>query len=333
MNTDPADGRIFERHDGGKGLGEMMERLLAAQKEDWPELKKNYAGLAERRTRTLADAAEGRILLQFNPARIRSTMAKLDSRSLRERPCFLCLRNLPPEQKGILYRGGYIILCNPYPIFDRHFTIACVEHRPQNIADSLEQLLLLAGDAGPKFTVFYNGPQCGASAPDHLHFQACPSGQLPIEHESVNNGPPLFRPGNAQVRVAESAGRGIIAVRAPGIDGAKAATAGVIAALRHPAPAGPSGDAEPLVNIIAREEDGEFLVLVFPRRKFRPDSFYLEGDKKIAVSPAAVELGGLIVTPMQKDFDALDFSRAVSILREVSLDGESIIRLLKNRSF
>lgn len=331
MNKNPAEGRIFARQEGGKGLGEMMERLLAAQKEEWPELKKNYAGLGERQTRILADAGAGRIVLQFNPARIRSTMAKLDGRSLRERPCFLCLANLPPEQKGILYRGEYLVLCNPYPIFDRHFTIACIEHRPQGIEDSLEMFLLLAGDAGPGFTVFYNGPQCGASAPDHLHFQACPSGQLPIESWNINDGPPLFKSDSAEVRVVESAGRGMIIVTAAGIDGAKAAVVKVISALQQAAPAGPAGEAEPMMNIIARKENGALRVFVFPRRKFRPDCFHLEGDGRIAVSPAAVELGGLMVTPLQKDFDALDFSRAASILSEVSLDGPAIVKLLKGK--
>ncbi|MEN6463907.1 MAG: DUF4922 domain-containing protein [Syntrophaceae bacterium] len=325
MNTKPAGSRIFESHDGGKGLGDMLERLLAAQKEDWPELQINYAGLGERQSRTLAGAGAGRIVLQCNPARIRSTMAKVDGQSLRERKCFLCTGNLPPGQKGILYRGDYLALCNPYPIFEKHFTIACIDHRPQSITDSLDRFLLLAGDAGPAYTVFYNGPQCGASAPDHLHFQACPSGRLPIENEDLDKEPPLFKSNDREVRIAERTGRGIILVTAPGIEQAKAATADVISALRHAAPTG----TEPLLNIIARQENGAFRVMVFPRRKFRPDCFYLEGEKRIAVSPAAVELGGLIITPLQKDFDLLDFTGAVSILKEVSLDRESIIRLLK----
>lgn len=312
--------RIFDICTDGGELGAMLHRLLAAQKNDWPELKKNYAQLESRQTRTLGDAGAGRIVLQCNPARIGSTLARTDSRSLKERKCFLCLENLPPEQQGILYRDDYLVLCNPYPIFAKHFTIACLEHKPQAIAGSFDAFLSMTADAGPEFTIFYNGPRCGASAPDHLHFQACPSGQLPIEKDLPEDGPPLLKSGGWEVRVAERTGRGIIVIKARDIAPASAALIKTISALQAGSPE------EPFLNMIARKETGGYRVLVFPRRKFRPDCFYREGDARIAVSPAAVELGGLIITPLQQDFDSLDFAGAVSILKEVSLDAASITR-------
>ena len=123
-------------------------------------------------------------LLQFNPKRIVSTSANVDDKSVRERKCFLCLENLPEEQKGVLYRDEFLILCNPAPIFPRHFTISTVRHTPQEIGKFIGTLLSLAKELSPEFTVFYNGPRCGASAPDHMHFQASPSWSIPVERDA-----------------------------------------------------------------------------------------------------------------------------------------------------
>lgn len=316
--------KIFATFSGGGDLHPLLQRLLAAQKNDWAELRKNYEQLEKRQTRALTGSGAGRLVLQCNPARAGSTLAKVDSRSIKERQCFLCLDNLPAAQKGILYRDNYLILCNPYPIFDRHFTVSSIVHRPQEIAPALPDLLNLVADMGPENTVFYNGPRCGASAPDHLHFQACPCGALPIESETVEHNPPVLKTDDWEIRVADITGRGMILVKAKDAAPTTEALVKVIAAL------GPGGtpEIEPLLNIIARKKNGVFRIAVFPRRKFRPDCFYREGDERIAVSPAAVELGGLIVTPFPKDFELLDFEAAVSILKEVSLDGASIVKLL-----
>lgn len=322
---DSLKGKLFEIYKGDEDLSSLLLRLLAAQKNEWPDLRNNCEQLENRQTRLLSGPGADRLLLQCNPARIGSTLAKVDNRSLKERECFLCIENLPPGQKGILYRRNYLILCNPFPIFDKHFTVACVAHKPQDITGSLPDLLSLTADLGPDFTVFYNGPQCGASAPDHLHFQACPSGQLPIENELDESRPPLLASDSRDIHVIERTGRGIIVVNAWNIDSATAASKSVITALQQEGPPA----AEPLLNIIARNEDGAFKIAIFPRRKFRPDCFYLEGEKRIAVSPAAVELGGLIVTPFPKDFEKLDFDTVVSIFKEVSLDGASLVKLLK----
>ena len=91
--------------------------------------------------------------------------------------------HLPEEQKGILYRGDYLILCNPMPVFFPHFTVSHLDHRPQIITEQIDTFLQLIADLGPGWAVLYNGPRVttGASAPDHLHFQIIPSGRMPIE--------------------------------------------------------------------------------------------------------------------------------------------------------
>ncbi len=123
------------------------------------------------------------IRLQYNPGRIKSSLADVGERNAKERQCFLCLDHLPEGQKGILYRSEYLILCNPMPVFSSHFTISHLDHRHQAIAEHIDTLLQLMTDFGSDWTVLYNGPKCGASAPDHLHFQAGPSGKMPIEKE------------------------------------------------------------------------------------------------------------------------------------------------------
>ena len=148
----------------------VIDRLITRQMRDWDVAGANYAALSHVATRTL-QLDEATITLQFNPERRRSSAAAIDKKSLARRQCFLCTENQPARQKAILWGDHYKIQVNPYPIFKRHLTIADLRHMPQRIADRVGDMLQLAKDL-PDFVVFYNGPQCGASAPDHAHFQA-----------------------------------------------------------------------------------------------------------------------------------------------------------------
>ena len=119
--------------------------------------------------------------VQFNPGRYISTSAKVDEKSINDRKCFLCPANLPEEQKGILYEEEYLILGNPFPIFPEHFTIPNINHVPQQIKNNFPLMLKLTKDLSKHYVVLYNGPKCGASAPDHFHFQAGTKNFMPIE--------------------------------------------------------------------------------------------------------------------------------------------------------
>jgi len=171
--------------DGGGGItslpGLCLE-LLSEQKKVWLDLLKGYESLQKLRERN-SPCSGFSVRLQHNPARIKSSMADVREKTANERRCFLCLNHLPAEQKGILYRSDYLILSNPMPVFPSHFTISHLDHRRQAIIEHIETLLQLMADFGSGWTVLYNGPRCGASAPDHLHFQAFPSGQMPIEKD------------------------------------------------------------------------------------------------------------------------------------------------------
>jgi ATP adenylyltransferase/5',5'''-P-1,P-4-tetraphosphate phosphorylase II len=159
------------------GIDLFIERQLI----EWEQAGENYAGLQKVMVRTIPFSGY-EMLVQFNPKRIISSSARIDAKSISERPCFLCDHNRPFQQQGLPYENDYIILVNPYPVFRKHLTIPSVRHLPQSISGNFKVMLKLASDL-PQFTIIYNGPKCGASAPDHFHFQAVERGVLPIESD------------------------------------------------------------------------------------------------------------------------------------------------------
>ncbi len=315
---------VYPGDDASPSLARMASELLDRQQETWPGLAEGYASLAAVRVREIKAGNWG-VKVQFNPRRIVSSGAPVDPESLRRRPCFLCPENLPPEQRGILYRDAYLVLCNPVPIIPGHLTIARLRHLPQSLSANRETFLRLAEDFGPGMTVFYNGPQAGASAPDHLHFQAAPAGLLPVEKE-------ILVPGN-RARVGErhgavlwrtvGLGRGIIVIEGQEAGGVIGALGEVIAALGRSAPSG-----EPMLNLFGTHTDEGWRLLLFPRRKHRPDAYCREGEGRLMVSPGAMDMAGLIVTPREEDYHALDADLIGGIFREVAYDDEAVETLL-----
>jgi len=173
-------------------------------------------------------------------------------------------------------------------------------------------------DLGSGWTVLYNGPECGASAPDHLHFQAVPSGHMPVEEEIKEtkrlkniievDGILFSRVGNT--------GREVITVEGDNPVSLAGAFGTILSALKKTL----SVDVEPMINIIGFYSKKRLCIVIFPRAKHRPDAFFREGDDRLTVSPAVVEMGGILVTPVKKDFENMDASIAEDIFREVSLD-------------
>lgn len=168
-------------------MNQTIHHLLTGQLASWETARNNYAALSGVRVKELN--VNGILYkVQFNPARIVSSGAKVDAKSILERKCFLCPANLPPVQKGIPFGGHYNILVNPFPIFPRHLTVPELAHTPQRIATRFTDMLELA-EALTDYTIFYNGPKCGASAPDHAHFQAGNKGFMPIERTGADRLP------------------------------------------------------------------------------------------------------------------------------------------------
>jgi hypothetical protein len=177
--------KIHALFDGGecqKSLTALCLDLLLEQKKSWLDLREGCGSLENVRDREIS-CRGFYVRLQYNPGRIKSSLARVGEKHGKDQRCFLCLDHLPEDQKGILHRGEYLILCNPMPVFPSHFTVSYFRHRPQTIAEHIDTFLQFMADLGSGWTVLYNGPKCGASEPDHLHFQAIPSGQMPIEDE------------------------------------------------------------------------------------------------------------------------------------------------------
>ncbi len=251
-----------------------------------------------------------------NPGRMKSSTAPVAGTYVRARPCFLCARHLPAPQRAVLYREEYLILCNPMPVFPGHLTVAHVDHRPQAISGQFGVMLGLAADLGRDWAVLYNGPRCGASAPDHLHFQVVPTGMMPIEREMEEAGrlEPAATPDGTPVLVLKDIGRLAVVLEGPDMALLSAALQSLLDALRSAF--GP--DEEPMVNLAVFHGDGVWRILLFPRSKHRPEAFFREGAGRIVVSPAIVEMGGVIVTPVDGDFARLDRETVEAIYREVS---------------
>ncbi|MDR0845796.1 MAG: DUF4922 domain-containing protein, partial [Tannerella sp.] len=293
-----------------------VQKLFQQQVENWDLAHTHYDALKGVESKEFA--LDGfSVRMQFNPARIKSSAAKIDAESIRKRACFLCPANMPEEQQSIDFKGEYQLLVNPYPIFPQHFTIPAYDHTPQLIAGRYEDMLDLAEQSD--LVVFYNGPTCGASAPDHFHFQAGNKGFLPIEKEISKA---------CREIVYEKSGVKVYAVRPYLWNGFWVEATCKEAATRffnslYSLLDIPAGESEPMLNLITWYEDAKWRSGIIPRAAHRPACFSAEGDAQILSTPASVEMGGVFVTPLEKDFKKITAEDIRQILKEVCIsDGK-----------
>jgi len=299
---------------GGEVADAPLDRFFNRQLQLWPEARERYRDLLKVQTRDLP-LTDFTLTVQHNPARIASTGAKIDRQSLSQRPCFLCDQNRPQEQLRKLLGGGYELLVNPFPILPQHFTIPARRHQPQLIRNMYGQLMKLLTEY-PHLTLFYNGPLCGASAPDHAHLQAGTTGMLPLQRQWQRQQRSL----TPVVSLNEEAGIFVIddyPTTALLIRSRQRSDNERLFRLLYDTL--PAATPEPMLNIVAWQQAGEILSVVFPRRKHRPGCYTLEGSRQFIISPGALDMAGLIITPRADDFRRLTPEQAQSILREVSL--------------
>jgi ATP adenylyltransferase/5',5'''-P-1,P-4-tetraphosphate phosphorylase II len=303
---------------------DLINELFSCQLREWDLAKQNYTQLEKVRTRKL-DFGTFEIFVQFNPERIRSSAAKVDPKSIGERPCFLCSKNRPIEQRGIVFEKTLTILVNPFPIFRRHLTISSEFHTDQRIKNNFDTMLSLA-QAMPLYTVFYNGPQCGASAPDHLHFQAGNNGFMPIENDFRNGKHTTLHSSKPGIEIWEweSYLRGIITLK--GSDREKLVR--VFDRLFERLSDIQQDRLEPMLNILAMHSSGEWILHVIPRKQHRPAQFFAKGNDQILISPAAVDLGGVIITPREEDFNNIRKSDIENIFRQICFEENELNSLL-----
>ena len=311
----------FEGGDSSMNLSGLCFDLRSEQQEIWDDLRQGSESFKNIRER---DIKCGRfsVRLQYNPRRIKSSTADVGSKNQTKRRCFLCLDQLPGGQKGILYRSEYLILCNPMPILSSHFTVSHVDHRHQAVDDHLDTLLLLMADLGSGWTVLYNGPKCGASAPDHFHLQAALSGKMPIEkdlREEKRYSPVRQMDGALLYRVREL-GREVVVLEGRDPTALKQGFRHLLHALRKVLHL----DDEPMINIVGFYDEKKWRLVIFPRRKHRPGAFFKEGEARRVISPGAIDMGGLLITPVTEDFERLDAVAVEGIYKEVSLEGTTV---------
>jgi len=311
----------------GEDTPELRARvaaLYAEQQASWPRLGEAVAGLAEVEYKRLA-VRGSEVLAQFNPQRIVSTAARVDAAAIRERPCFLCADHLPPEEKGIAFGQDFVILCNPFPILRRHLVIAARGHTPQVIAGHFGVLLDLAQALGPEYFAIYNGPACGASAPDHLHFQACSREMLPLVGE-VKHWPrrEVAQIVDGEVATLRSYRINLLVARGSERSAIAAWFERSLAHLSALTGASP----EPMLNL-GVTCDREWKVFLFPRGKHRPACYDAEGEAKLTVSPAAIDLAGVLVVPEASHFARINERDAERIYSEVTLDETRFGKLIE----
>lgn len=289
-------------------------------------LAAGYGSLAAVETRIMR-FGDVHIRIQFNPGRLTSSAAKVDEKSIRERTCFLCHAHLPDGQRGFLFEDRFLVLCNPFPILRDHLTVPHVDHLPQEILPWFSTFLRLARSLGDHFTVFYNGPRAGASAPDHLHFQAGEKGFMGIEKErdaGVGRSESVAETSQWRVAGTDDGLRRYVIIEGETMDGVTEAFTATHSVLSEEL----TGEGEPMMNILSIHDRRGWRLLVFPRTRHRPSFFFAEGEEKILLSPAAVDCGGVCTTPVEKDFRKLTERHVAQMFDEVMVPPELFARIL-----
>ena len=274
-----------------------IDKFIEQQIDEYPAAQKGYSALKGVEVKQFnVDGVT--VKVQFNPARAVSSGAKVDKASISARPCFLCNSNRDPRQKNIPWKDGrYEILINPFPIFPRHLTIPDVGHQKQSITGRVGDMFDLAKEL-PEFTVFYNGPRCGASAPDHMHFQAGDSTFLPIWDWVEKGKSPMTLHVFDAVNATEAQEKFDEIIKEFPVN---------------------EGDWEPMMNVLAKSHDDGVKFIIIPRRRHRPSFYDAESENGMMISPASVDLGGVFILPRETDFNRITSADLKKVFEEVTI--------------
>ena len=299
-------------------IKDQVNELFEQQLSVWEMARNNFEGLKTVQIREFDFDGFG-VKVQFNPARMVSSGAKVDAKTIAQRKCFLCAANRPEVQRGIEWRD-YDILINPFPIFTRHLTIPRREHVDQRLVPYISDMFDLAREL-PDFVVFYNGPKCGASAPDHMHFQAGNADFLPLVSDYFN----LKAKGKctkqctidgADVYTIDNYLRVVYCIESSDAEALRQAFMKLYNSWVK------EEEVEPMMNVVCLYRDGKWYLFVIPRGAFRPWQYTAEGDKQLLVSPATVEVSGLFITPVKEHFERITKEDVVDILTQCTINKE-----------
>lgn len=306
------------------------ERFIESQLSSWELARKNHQALSEVETREIS--VDGTpFIVQFNPSRIHSTGAKLDAKSIQQRPCFLCRENQPAEQKVIAISNGYHLCVNPYPIVPGHVTIPSIKHERQQIPFGISSILEGCLQELPEgYAVFYNGAQSGASAPDHLHFQAVPKCHIPLINQ-YKQWKHTRKEIDIDLYYIDNYICPLFAVEWFDEDydiddeDYDIETESMFETLSKI-----SKEHDPKLNLLVWREDEKNIAVIIPREKHRPDCYFAKGDSQLMVSPGALDMAGIIVTPRKEDFDRITANDIRNIIQEVGFSREEALKIILN---
>lgn len=299
-----------------------LQQFFYGQLEVWEDARQRFHDLADV---TVKDF--GMVRLQFNSARMVSTGAKIDKKTLQKRACFLCAQNRPAVQTSLPFGDDFEILINPFPILPIHFTIPARIHQPQSIQGhygAMHRLLM----EHPGLTVFYNGPKCGASAPDHMHLQAGTGCELPLQAN--------WKKLSEQMEVICELSGGD---RLGAIDGFCCPLFAIVCKSSenneklfeqlYKAMPMREDETEPMMNIVSWRDGEEYIFVIIPRKKHRPDCYFAEGEAQTLVSPGALDMSGLIITPRPEDFQKLSAEDAEAIIVECGIGRDTMSQIIE----
>jgi len=305
------------------------------QLKRWSQAADNYKRLEESLSRILI--LDGtRLVVQVNPGRMASTAANTAAKVIRERPCFLCDANRPPEQQSLEVPGEprFTLLVNPFPVFPKHFTLIGT-HQPQQLTPYIDVLFRLSQWLDD-CVVFYNGPRCGASAPDHLHFQAGSKGFIPLQTDidAIRNDHTKLVLTQESTTLFQLTGlsRGGWLLEGKSEQPLILITRQLMETLQaaETEKEESTEKEEPMVNVLCWYDHQGWHLLLFYRKAHRPSCYYRQDDQQRLISPAAVEMGGLLIAARQEDYNALTVEELASIYNEVAWDDETLSRLSHN---
>lgn len=295
-----------------KGNKHNIRAFFAHQLDTWDEIRQRYEALKYVGLKQL-----GHRQLQYNPARMVSTGAQIDRQTIAQRACFLCEKNRPEEQLTIDLGDDFELMVNPFPVLPMHFTIVRKTHVPQTILENYTEIHRLL-ELFPELFVFYNGPMSGASAPDHMHFQAGIGQELPLMtvlRKLEKEQQVLIKQGNgSSLSMFNSVSFNAFVIKSKAQETEMALFKQLYAAMPVR-----EGEKEPRMNIVAWRDGSEDVIVVLPRDNHRPACYFEEGDRRMVISPGALDMAGLIIMPREEDFNRMSEDKLISILKEVSI--------------
>lgn len=309
--------KLFIPSSGNRTLSLRIDALFEQQRRTWDLFRNGEDSLKSITTRTITINGSP-VIVQANPGRSISTNARVDPASISKRPCFLCPDALPAAERGIAY-GNFVLLPNPYPILPKHMTIAFCRHEHQKISGHINDFFSLTGEVGPEMFLLYNGPRCGASAPDHMHFQTARCNGIPLFDELKRHVLP------ERMVPFTIGGRNLFAGKFTDHETAVRDLDALIDTYTRL-----RGDTqEPMFNIVARYENGIVTTALFPREKHRSASYFASEDERLSISPAAIEMAGILVVADKNHFDRVNAQTVAAVYQEVTINSSLFHRLAK----